>query len=117
MSGLRIDRIDWHPQRALATVDRLSARATERGGQVLLAGAQRRVPYRTGELAGSARLVAGDEGVAVGYEAEHARFLHAHPEWNFQGGRSGRWLDEAVEDEADVVGRVMADTFRSGWPG
>lgn len=114
---LQITRADWHPEKALATAEQLGREATVRGGERLLESARTRVPYATGELAGSARLVADDEGVAVGYEAKHARFLHAHPEWNFEGGRSGRWLEETIEEEADAVGQVMTDTFRSGWPG
>ena len=58
-----------------------------------------------------------DVGVAIGYTAAHARYIHAHPEWHFAGGRSGRWLEEALEAEADAAGALIADTFRSGWPG
>lgn len=117
MSGLRITRVDWDPAAALAAAEQLGRQATERGGEQLLASAGRRVPYRTGALAASARLVAGEDGVAVGYTARHARFVHAHPEWQFAGGRSGHWLEESVEAEADAVGQLMTDTFRSGWPG
>ena len=117
MSGLRITRVDWDPNGALATAERIGRDATERGGERLLASAGRRVPYRTGALAGSARLVAGDDGVAVGYTARHARFVHAHPEWQFAGGRSGHWLEDTLDTEADAVGQLMTDTFRSGWPG
>ena len=55
--------------------------------------------------------------MAVGYTAPHARYVHAHPEWQFAGGRSGHWLEETLDAEADAVGRLMTDTFRSGWPG
>lgn len=117
MSGLRITRVDWDASAALEAAEQLGRTATERGGERLLASAGRRVPYRTGALAASARLVAGDEGVAVGYTAPHARYLHAHPEWQFAGGRSGHWLEETLEAEASAVGALVTDTFRSGWPG
>ena len=55
--------------------------------------------------------------MSVGYSAAHARYVHAHPEWQFAGGRSGRWLGETLDAEADAVGALMADTIRSGWPG
>lgn len=117
MSGLRIARIEWDPERALATAEQLGRDAVERGGERLLASAGQRVPHRTGALAASARLVVDGEGVAVGYTAPHARFVHAHPEWQFGGGRSGHWLEETLDAEADAVGQLMTDTFRSGWPG
>lgn len=117
MSPLRITRVEWDPEPVLTTVNQLGRESLARGGERLLEAASRRVPYRTGALAGSARLVAGDDGVAVGYTAAHARYVHAHPEWQFSGGRSGHWLEEALEAEADAIGQVMTDTFRSGWPG
>ena len=117
MSGLEITRVEWDPEPALAAAETLGNEAVERGGERLLASAGGRVPFRTGGLAASARLVAGDDGVAVGYTAPHARYVHAHPEWQFGGGRSGLWLEETLEAEADAVGSLMTDTFRSGWPG
>lgn len=115
--GIELTRVHWDPAPALDAAESLGRAATERAGERLLASASRRVPYRTGELAASARLVAGDDGVSVGYTAPHARFVHAHPEWQFAGGRSGHWLEETLEAEADAVGGLMTDTFRSGWPG
>jgi Bacteriophage HK97-gp10, putative tail-component len=117
VSGLQITRADWDSSGALDTVDSLGRTALEWAGERLLAAAGPRTPYRTGALAASAQLVAGDDGVAVGYTAPHARYVHAHPEWQFSAGRSGRWLDEAVTAEADATGAVIADTIRSGWPG
>lgn len=117
MSGLEVTRIDWDARQARSTADELTRDALVRAGERLLDAASQRVPVRTGELAASAELAADDGGVSVGYTAAHARYVHAHPEWQFSGGRSGHWLDDALEAEADATGRVMADTFRSGWPG
>jgi hypothetical protein len=117
VSGLEISRVEWGAAPAIEAADRLGRTALERAGERLLAAASRRVPYRTGALAASAQLAAGDDGVAVGYTASHARHVHAHPEWNFAGGRSGHWLEEALEADADAAGQLIADTFRSGWPG
>jgi hypothetical protein len=117
MSGLEITRVDWDSTAALGAAEQLGRDALERAGQRLLESAGRRVPYRTGALAASAALAADDDGVSIGYTAPHARFVHAHPEWQFGGGRSGRWLEETLDAEADATGQLMADTFRSGWPG
>ena len=117
MSGLEITRAEWDATRALDTADALGRSALERAGERLLDSAGQRVPYRTGALAASAALAADDDGVSIGYMAPHARFVHAHPEWQFAGGRSGRWLEETLDAEADAVGVLMGDTFRSGWPG
>ena len=117
MSGLEITRADWDAAQALDTADALGRSALERAGERLLESAGRRVPYRTGALAGSGQLAVDDDGVSIGYTAAHARYVHAHPEWQVAGGRSGRWLEETLDAEADAVGALMADTIRSGWPG
>lgn len=115
--GLEITRVDWDPGPAIDAADGLGRTALERAGERLLEAASRRVPVRTGALASSAELAVDDDGVAIGYTAAHARYVHAHPEWQFAGGRSARWLEEALEAEADATGALIADTFRSGWPG
>lgn len=115
MTGLAITRVDWDAGPALDAAAALGRDALERAGERLLEAAGRRVPYRTGALAASAVVALDDDGVAIGYTAAHARVVHAHPEWEFAGGRSGRWLEEALE--ADATGQLIADTIRSGWPG
>jgi hypothetical protein len=117
MAAIEITHVAWDPAAALDAADRLGRDALERAGERLLDAAGRRVPYRTGALASSAQLAVDDDGVAIGYTAAHARVVHAHPEWQFAGGRSGRWLEDALEAEADAAGALIADTFRSGWPG
>lgn len=115
-SGMEITRVSWDTGPLLRAVDGASKRAEARAGEALLGAAGRRVPYRTGALAASGSVELTDEGVAVRYGTDYARVLHAHPEWNY-GGRSGRWLAEAIEETAGDVGAVMADELRSGWPG
>ena len=89
-----------------------------RGGELLLELAAGRVPYRTGRLARSARLKADERGVAIGYSRWTARVLHARAgDWHFGAGRSGRWLEETIDAHAESVGRVIAEAFKSGWPG
>lgn len=115
--GLEVTRVDWDAESAIEVADRLGREALERAGERLLEAAGRRVPYRTGALAASAALAVDDDGVAIGYAAPHAQIVHAHPEWQFAGGRSGHWLEETLDAEGDATGQLIADTFRSGWPG
>jgi hypothetical protein len=118
VSGLVITRVRWDPDRALSTAEQLGRETTVRGGELLLELARGRVPYRTGRLARSARLRADERGVAIGYSRWYARVLHARADdWTFGIGRSGRWLEETIDAEAESIGRVIAEAFKSGWPG
>ncbi|CAN5750890.1 hypothetical protein BH23CHL7_BH23CHL7_17320 [soil metagenome] len=114
--GMEIKRASWDVGALLRSVDGASRRAEARAGEAVRQAADRRVPYRTGALAASGSVEVTDEGAAVSYGTEYARVLHAHPEWNY-GGRSGRWLADAVDEAATDVGGLMADELRSGWPG
>jgi hypothetical protein len=113
-----IDRVEWRPERALLMVDRVAPVAEELGGQALLEAAHGRVPYRTGELAASGTVERGEGEVKVGYATKYAVVLHKHAgDWNFEGGRSGTWLEDAIAAEGDALGVVMGETFRSTWGG
>ena len=109
-------RVNWYPERAIAEVDELAAKATEHGAQVVLDAANRRVPYDKGALAESGHLDAGEDGTRlVVYDEPYA--LPVRKRGTALRGRSARWLDEAVESEAgDAAGRAMEETIRSGWP-
>ena len=114
--GMEITRVSWDVDPLLRSVESASQRATARAGEAVLQAADRRVPILSGALAASGSVELTDEGTAVSYGTDYARVLHAHPEWNY-GGRSGRWLAEAIEENAGEIGAVMADELRSGWPG
>lgn len=111
---LQITRADWHPRPALEAVDRLGREANRRAGERLLARAERGVPVDTGELAESASLIETDDGVGVGYTAEHAPFVRARGV--ALGGRDPEWFDHALEEGQDDVRSTYEDTFRAGWP-
>jgi hypothetical protein len=115
--ALDVKRVRWYPEDALRAIERTSADAEERGARNLLDAANQNVPRLSGELEGSGSVERVEDGVVVTYSAPYAPILRAHPEWDFQGGRSGRWLDEAIESGADAIGAEMSDTVRAGWPG
>jgi len=114
---LHIDRIDWHPEPAISAVEAAGSEGEERGGEHLLEAANARVPFETGELEDSGSIARDGEQVVIGYSAPHAVYVHAHPDWNFENGRSGRWLEEAIDEEGAAVGDLLGDSVRAGWPG
>lgn len=116
MSGIEITRVDWHPQHAIAEVDHLASEAVSRAAELVKERAAAKVPYLTGRLQESAEISEHDGEVAVGYNDPVARYVHAHPEWNFQDGRSGRWLEETLDENAGEVDAIMTETMRAGWP-
>lgn len=115
---IRITRIDWQPGQAEAVVVRVAKDAPANAADKLQAHAEQRVPYNTGALAASAQIESTAEGAALGYSAPYAPILHAHADdWTFQGGRSGHWLEEAIDEASADIAAAYADTARADWPG
>lgn len=117
MSGehLVLDHVSWHPQHAERLATELAHKAERHAGERLLADAAGRIPYATGELEASGVVVETDDGVAVGYRAEHARYVHGRG--RALGGRDAHWLESSIDADRAALGDDMAQTFRSGWPG
>lgn len=113
---LKIVASVWNTPLALGIAERAGSAAVEGGAQVLLDAALQRVPYRTGNLASTGAVVSDGLEAAVGFGTDYGPVLRANPDWNYSG-RSGRWLDEAVEGAGSDVHREMEAAARSAWPG
>ena len=114
--GLVITRTRWRPEPVIARVGLASERGLHEGAEEVLERAQRIVPLDMGPLRDSGTVsVEGDEAV-VSYATHYAAILHAHPEWDYQNGRDGRWLERAFEEGGggifERVARVMQALLR-----
>lgn len=106
----------WNPEPAIREIDRAAHHAEQRMGEAWHRAAQARVPFNTGKLANSGEVAEDDGDVVVRYSADHARFVHAHPERTFQHGRSGHWLEEAIDAAEGDMESAMIETMRADWP-
>jgi hypothetical protein len=46
------------------------------------------------------------------YTQKYARRLHENPQYNFQGGRQGKWLEKVMLAEGDRVRDLMAEEIK-----
>lgn len=66
------------------------------------------VPHDIGTLQGSGAVEPrADGGVDVGYNTPYAARLHEHPEYRFQKGRKGKYLEDPIKRNADVLGMIF----------
>ena len=100
-------RIRWNGRQALATL-----RAATRAGvadalEHLLTETNKIAPFDEGTLtrSGDTDIEDGVKGVkgSVFYDAPYAARLHEHPEYNFQNGREGKYLEKTALREASTV--------------
>lgn len=72
------------------------------------------VPHDTGWLQGhGAVLPLSENEVLVGYNTPYAARLHEHPEYNFQKGRKGKYLEDPIKNNLNQLGLLYAKTVET----
>jgi hypothetical protein len=105
-------RLEWNDQ-IVKSVNAVERRAKVEIGKRLVVESNRRVPRDTGALQASGKVSSGGARVTYGGGTTYyAVVLHAHPEWNYQDGRSGTWFEEGVERTANEVERIYGGELR-----
>ena len=104
-------KFNWHGVKIASVVEGASRRSVKNGAEAILAEAQKRVPLDVGTLMGTGRVDVDGTEAAVSYNTVYAAKLHQHPEYSFQNGREGRWLQNAVEAHEGTLD-AMAKPFR-----
>lgn len=79
--------------------------ALTKGLEVILEEANKKVPHDTGELqaSGDIEVDASNKVGQVYYISPKAVRLHEHPEYNFQKGREGKWLEKAIYQNKNLI--------------
>lgn len=83
----------------------------------LLALTAARAPLDLGTLIGSGTVDPAktpEDGAAVVYDTPYAARLHEHPEYNFQGGRQGKYVEEPALQARDELGAIIAKKVSDG---
>lgn len=71
------------------------------------------VPHDTGMLQASGSVRPVGDNVEVGYNKVYAARLHEHPEYIFQKGRKGKYLEDPIKRNLTVLGKHMRDAVAS----
>lgn len=73
------------------------------------------VPHDTGMLQNSGHVEQDRDGFIVGYNKVYAARLHEHPEYRFQKGRKGKYLEDPIKTNLSVLlkfyGQVLKGVF------
>ncbi len=80
-------------------------------GEYLLARSAEQVPLDTGDLMGSGQVVNAEqpgEDTLVVYDRPQAARLHEHPEYQFQNGRKGKYLEDPALENKSTLGQIIA---------
>lgn len=83
----------------------------------LLALSAERAPFDEGTLVGSGtveRASSPEAGADVVYDTPYATRLHEHPEYNFQNGRQGKYVEEPALEHKAELGDIIRREVRGG---
>lgn len=78
-------------------VDGIETRALMKMGDELLRLSNKEVPHDEGVLASTGVVEEEGKDVIVGYHTPYAARLHEHPEYEFQKGRKGKFLEDPLK--------------------
>lgn len=101
----------WKGAEVSRAVDEAAEYALGRAAEHVLTQANDRVPHDEGTLMRSGSTdVDGRAGIAsISYDTPYAVRLHENPQYNFQSGREGKWLERTMNDEARAIEGILAD--------
>ena len=81
-------------------------------GNEIMRLSQAEVPHDKGTLQNSGTVEQDGDDVIVGYHMPYAARLHEHPEYRFQKGRKGKYLEDPINRNQAVLGIKFGTTMR-----
>lgn len=112
-------RMKWYGKQVSAKVKRAAVQGLSDGAEHILEESNRIVPIDEGNLMRSG-ITSVDESkmhAAISYDTPYAVRLHEHPEYNFQHGREGKWLEKTLKKRKRDVQRHIADKLKRAMKG
>ena len=93
----------------LAKLPELQRQATNDIAHEILRLSQFEVPHNIGTLQNSGGVDPEGDGAIVGYNTVYAARLHEHPEYHFQKGRKGKYLEDPLKNNLSVFLKIVQD--------
>jgi hypothetical protein len=107
-----VTKVKWKDLRP--EVKEAARRAIGEGAEYILQKANETVPHREGHLQRSG-IVSHDSSkpiANISYDTPYAVRLHEHPEYHFNNGRRGKWLELTLEEETTKVRDYIAKRLK-----
>lgn len=114
---MRIDfdiKVDLNLLQTNAVVHGGIERAIKSASEALLTEANKTAPKDEGTLiqSGKTDYEGATQTGYVSYDTPYAVRLHEHPEYNFQNGRRGKWLELTYMEQKNMLSLLVAQKLR-----
>lgn len=101
-------------KRALDAIERAALQGINDVASEILRLGTFEVPHDKGILQGSAHVEpSSDKEVIVGYNTVYAARLHEHPEYRFQKGRKGKYLEDPIKNNLSIFRKFIGDAVNA----
>ncbi|PKM78536.1 MAG: hypothetical protein CVU90_02015 [Firmicutes bacterium HGW-Firmicutes-15] len=101
------DGLKWNGTKVLKAVEKAGIRGQLAAAETILEVSNQRVPLDKGELRDSGHVTQGEHQTVISYDCPYAVKWHETPA-HFQHGRRNKYLQSAVEDEAQNALKQLA---------
>ena len=88
------------------------SKAVGEAGDELLRLSALEVPHDTGELQNSGKVDKGDLEASVSYNTPYAVRMHEHPEYKFQKGRKGKYLEDPLKNNISKFRNIINNEIK-----
>lgn len=107
-------RLRWNGDAILAAARQGAARGLRLGAEHVLEASRRRVPIEeaTLERSGTATVDEAALTAAVAYDTPYAVRQHEEMTYQHDAGRTAKYLELPMSEEADAVGEIIAAQVR-----
>lgn len=103
-------------KRALTVVEKAALQGINDVASEVLRLGTFEVPHDKGILQASGHVEpVSDSEVIVGYNTVYAARLHEHPEYRFQKGRKGKYLEDPIKNNLSLFRNYIADAIKAAF--
>ncbi|AZO95279.1 hypothetical protein [Halocella sp. SP3-1] len=104
-------KLKWYGKEVTAAMKKGAAEGLFDGINFMRDEMDKIVPHDEGTLerSGDTKVDNSALKAATGYDTPYAIRLHEHPEYNFQDGREGKWVEKVIKDASikkDVLNHI-----------
>lgn len=102
--------------RGIGRLENNTVRAAKKGqkkaGNALLLASQEEVPHDKGTLANTGVVEEDGDETIVGYHTPYAARLHENPQYNFQKGRKGKYLEDPIKNNLKELNQIYGEEVK-----
>ena len=109
--------IRWYGADVKAKQKATAIRALNDSLEYIMGESNKIIPHDEGTLQRSGQIDVDKSELkgTVSYDTPYARRMHEHPEYRFQKGREGKFLEKVIFRDKQKIAKYMADKMKSAF--